>query len=51
MSVHVPWTSETKGMVDSQWLNRFTKPIIFINTSRGAVVKTAPIKCWTEDDC
>ena len=43
VSVHVPWTSETKGMVDSQWLNRFTKPIIFINTSRGAVVKTADL--------
>ena len=43
VSVHVPWTSETKGMVDSQWLSRFTNPIIFINTSRGAVVKTADL--------
>ena len=43
VSVHVPWTSETKGMVDIQWFNRFTKPIIFINTSRGAVVKTADL--------
>ena len=29
--------------MDSQWLNRFTKPIIFINTSRGTVVKTADL--------
>ncbi len=43
VSVHVPLTSETKEMVDSQWLNRFTNPIIFINTSRGAIVKTADL--------
>ena len=43
VSVHVPWTSETKGMVDGVWLDRFSKPITFINTSRGAVVKTADL--------
>ena len=43
VSVHVPWTSETKGMIDSEWLNRFSKPITFINTSRGAVVKTSDL--------
>ena len=43
VSVHVPWTSETKGMIDSEWLNRFAKPITFINTSRGAVVQTSDL--------
>ena len=43
VSVHVPWTSETKGMVDVVWLDRFSKPITFINTSRGAVVNTADL--------
>ena len=43
VSVHVPCTSETKGMVDIQWFKRFTKPIIFINTSRGTIVKTADL--------
>ena len=43
VSVHVPWTSETKGMIDAEWLNRFSKPITFINTSRGAVVKTSDL--------
>jgi D-3-phosphoglycerate dehydrogenase len=43
VSVHVPWTSETKGMINSEWLNRFAKPIIFINTSRGAVVQTSAL--------
>lgn len=43
VSVHVPWTSETKGMIDSSWLERFLKPIIFLNTSRGAVVRTSDL--------
>ena len=43
VSVHVPWTSETKGMVDGVWLYRFSKPITFINTSRGAVVNTSDL--------
>ncbi len=43
VSVHVPWTSETKGMVDGVWLDRFSKPITLINTSRGAVIKTSDL--------
>jgi D-3-phosphoglycerate dehydrogenase len=43
VSVHVPWTSETKGMVDEKWLSKFQNPIIFLNTSRGAVVNTADL--------
>ena len=43
VSVHVPWTTETKGLIDSKWLNKFSKPITFINTSRGAVVNTSDL--------
>jgi D-3-phosphoglycerate dehydrogenase len=43
VSVHVPWTMETKGLVDGQWLSKFKNHIIFLNTSRGAVVKTADL--------
>lgn len=43
VSVHVPWTAETKGMVDDAWFARFAKPVIFMNTSRGAVVSTSAL--------
>ena len=43
VSVHVPWTTETKGLVNEKWLSLFSNPIIFLNTSRGAVVKTADL--------
>lgn len=42
-SIHVPWTDETKQLVDSGWLSRFSKPIILMNTSRGAVVVTGDL--------
>ena len=40
VSVHLPLTDETNGLVDSTWLARFSHPFIFINSSRGSVVKT-----------
>lgn len=43
VSLHVPLTEETHYMVDSAFLNAFHKPIHLINTSRGAVVKTADL--------
>tara|TARA_B100000427_G_C15440974_1_gene565146 strand:+ start:135 stop:1082 length:948 start_codon:yes stop_codon:yes gene_type:complete len=43
VSVHLPWTSETKGLINANWLNRFSKPITFINTSRGAIVNTSDL--------
>ena len=43
VSVHVPWTTETRGMVNDQWFSRFSHPIIFMNTSRGAVVQTSAL--------
>ena len=38
LSLHVPLTSETRGMVDYEFLSTFSKPIFLINTSRGEVL-------------
>lgn len=43
LSLHVPLTSETKYLVNADYLGRFKKPIWFINTSRGAVVNTTDL--------
>lgn len=40
VSVHLPFTDETNGLIDSTWLSRFSKPVIFVNSSRGSIVKT-----------
>ena len=40
VSVHLPYTDETNGLIDSTWLSQFSKPIIFVNSSRGSIVKT-----------
>lgn len=40
LSLHVPLTEETKYMVNSTFLGKFKKPLYFINTARGKVVKT-----------
>lgn len=39
LSLHIPLTSETKGLVNDEYLFHFKKPIFFINTSRGQVAK------------
>lgn len=38
LSLHIPLTWETKGMVNLQYLNRFEKNIIVVNTARGEVI-------------
>lgn len=43
VSLHVPLTDETHYMVDGPFLEAFAKPFYLINTSRGAVVKTADL--------
>ena len=40
VSVHLPFTDETNGLIDSTWLARFSHPFIFVNSSRGSIVKT-----------
>lgn len=41
LSLHVPLTSETNGLVSEEYLFHFKKPVFFINTSRG---KTAQVR-------
>ncbi|MEO8516182.1 MAG: 2-hydroxyacid dehydrogenase [Flavobacterium sp.] len=40
LSLHIPWTPETDKMVDSDFINAFTKPFWILNTSRGKNVVT-----------
>jgi D-3-phosphoglycerate dehydrogenase len=39
LSLHIPLTSETRKMVNSDYLNRFHKNIVLINTSRGEIIE------------
>lgn len=41
LSIHVPLTAETEGMINEEYLFHFKKPIFLINTSRG---KTARVR-------
>ena len=43
LSLHVPLTDETHYMVDEMFIERMHKSFYLINTSRGAVVKTAAL--------
>ncbi|HVW13006.1 MAG TPA: 2-hydroxyacid dehydrogenase [Mucilaginibacter sp.] len=43
LSLHVPLTSETNGLVDDEYLFHFKKPIFLLNTSRGKVVNTQAV--------
>lgn len=40
LSLHTPFTEVTKNMVDTAFINRFSKPFYFINTARGKSVVT-----------
>jgi len=40
LSLHTPFTEETKNMFDNNFINKFKKNIYFINTARGKSVKT-----------
>lgn len=43
LSLHVPLTTETKGMVNASFLGSFVKPIWLLNTSRGPVLNTGDL--------
>jgi len=43
LSLHTPWTVLTNKMVDSNFINSFTKPFWLINTARGKSVVTADL--------
>jgi D-3-phosphoglycerate dehydrogenase len=38
LSLHIPLTRETKGMVNFEYLNRFEKNILVVNTARGEII-------------
>ncbi len=38
MSLHIPLTPETRNMVNAEYLGRFQKNIILVNTARGEIV-------------
>jgi D-3-phosphoglycerate dehydrogenase len=40
LSLHLPLTPETRHLADAGFLARFARPIVLVNTSRGAVVDT-----------
>jgi D-3-phosphoglycerate dehydrogenase len=43
LSLHIPLTKETDDMVNDEYFFHFKKPIFFINTARGKVVKTMAV--------
>jgi D-3-phosphoglycerate dehydrogenase len=43
LSLHVPQTSETIGMINSEYLSAFQKNIWLLNTARGKCVNTADL--------
>lgn len=43
VSLHTPWTPLTDKMIDSEFINSFSKPFWLINTARGKSVVTADL--------
>lgn len=43
LSLHIPLTSETRGLVSMEFVNSFRKPIILINSSRGPIAPLEPL--------
>lgn len=43
LSLHIPWTEQTNGLVNADFINAFAKPFWLINTSRGKNVVTADL--------
>jgi D-3-phosphoglycerate dehydrogenase / 2-oxoglutarate reductase len=43
LSLHIPLTNETSGMVDSDYLKSFRNSVFLINTSRGGIVKVEAV--------
>lgn len=43
LSLHTPWTPLTDKMVDSEFINSFSKPFWLINTARGKSVVTSDL--------
>ncbi|HEU5292587.1 MAG TPA: NAD(P)-dependent oxidoreductase [Cyclobacteriaceae bacterium] len=48
LSLHIPLTAETRKMVNGDYLSRFSKNIVLINTSRGEIVLQADLPALLE---
>ena len=49
LSLHVPLTNETNKMVNTQFINSFSKPFYLLNTSRGQVVSVHDLVIAMQD--
>ncbi len=49
VSLHLPWTQETSGLVDGPWLQSWRRPIILLNTSRGGIVQSKALVAALEE--
>lgn len=43
LSLHIPETKETLGLVSEEFIDRFAKPIVLINSSRGKITPLKPL--------
>jgi D-3-phosphoglycerate dehydrogenase len=43
LSLHIPLTTETRGLVSAEFIDSFKKPIILINSSRGPIAPLEPL--------
>ena len=43
VSLHLPLTDETRGLIDEKWIGSFAKPFWLINTSRGSITPIGPL--------
>ena len=49
LSLHIPLTDKTNNMVNRQFIEKFRKPFIFLNTSRGQIVNTSDLVAAIEN--
>ena len=43
LSLHIPLTSETRGLVSVSYIDSFKKPILLLNSSRGPIAPLEPL--------
>jgi D-3-phosphoglycerate dehydrogenase len=43
LSLHIPLTTQTRGLVSAEFIDSFKKPIILINSSRGPIAPLEPL--------
>ena len=43
VSLHIPLTAETRGLVSVEFLDSFKKPILLLNSSRGPITPLEPL--------